>query len=202
MNLNENLTAFGASPATTRTVALVRAVVGAGSGVANIVALATGDKGVIVAVQWLDFFLGARPLPPEMPQEVLEKLADACVETRWMEDAANDVGQKVAEIATNLLYLVPGAGAVLKNVTNLVLAIWSFARAFRNRMCGSSEIRRILASRADLTPQIIASMPAALRRDWEAAVERRLRVESVLERNMVQPATTPQQRAEVEAALV
>jgi len=197
--LDRSLRSFGASPQVATTISIIRALVGVGSGVANIVAGLTGDRGVILAVRWLDFFLGARPLPPEMEPEALQKLADACVDTEWMQDRNSALAMQVIQSTTNLLYLIPGAGGAVKKATDVMFAIWSFAQAFRNRICATSEIRAIIASRADLTEQIVIAMPSALRRDWGTALRRRIAVETALEQAQLFPPVTASAQAQLDA---
>lgn len=198
--LDQNLRAFGATPQVGTTISIIRSLVGAGSGVANIVAAFTGDRGVILAVQWLDFFLGVRRLPPDMDQESLQKLADVCVDTQWMQNRDSALALQVVEATTNLLYLIPGAGGAVKKATDIMFAIWSFAQAFRNQLCASPEIRRIIASRADLTEQIVAAMPPSLRRDWEQALRRRISVEQLLDMAQLGRPVSVSDRARIDAA--
>ena len=193
-DFNRSMAAFGLSPQVAQYIDLVRTVVSLGSGVYNIVATSTGDQGVLLAARWMDFFLGVNLVPPGLSEEDLEKLADVCANTGWMEDTGSALAAQVAGTLTPLLSAIPGAGGVAKTVTEIVLAIWGFARLFRNKICSSPEVRAVINRRPDLAARVADAVPASLRADHAAALRRRLAVEAALEEGQRNPPSTPEGR--------
>jgi len=189
-----SMAALGLSPQVQGYINLVRTLVDLGSGVYNIVASSTGDRSVLIAARWMDFFLGVNPLPPDLSDEDLEKLADACLQTTWMEDTGSALASQVVGTLTPALSAIPGVGSVAKVAADIVLAIWGFARLFRSKMCNSPEVRLIVNRRPDLAARVADAVPASLRADHAAALRRRLAVEAALEEGQRNPPSTPEGR--------
>jgi hypothetical protein len=148
----------------------------------------------------MDFLLGVEPVPPGLSEEDYQKLADICTNTEWMNDTGGAIATQVTGTLTPLLSAVPGVGIGAKTAADIVLAVWGFARMFRNKICSAPEIRRLVQERPDLAARLADSTPASLRADHAAALRRRLKVESILEQGQRTPPTTDAGRQALAAA--
>ena len=189
-SFNDSIASLGLSPQVRQYIELVQTLVQLGSGAYNIVASATGDRGVLIAARWMDFFLGVNPVPPDLSDEDLEKLADACLDSTWMEDTGSAIATQVVGTLTPLLSSIPGVGSVAKTVADIVLAIWGFARLFRQKLCSSPDVQRIIRARPELSARLTDAVPASLRADHAEALRRRLAVEAALEEGQRNPPRT------------
>ena len=199
-DLNTSLSRLGVTPEVQRYVDLVRIVVDLGSGVYNVVAATTGDRGVLLAARWMDFLLGVQPTPPGLSDEDYQKLADICADTEWMNDTGGAIATQITSNLTPLLSAIPGAGVAAKTAADIVLAVWGFARLFRNKICSSPEIRAIISRRPDLSARLVDATPASLRTDHASALRRRLAVEAALEAGQRNPPSSEEGRRALEAA--